>query len=82
MNWSEYLDAHQQRFVDELVDFVRIPSVSALAAHIPDVVTAGNWVMDRMKAEGLYAKWVEKWIPADIRPFYTDAFTKPKPTAR
>lgn len=38
--------------------------------------------LDRMKAEGLYAKWVEKWVPADIRPFYTDAFTKPKPTAR
>jgi polar amino acid transport system substrate-binding protein len=41
-----------------------------------------NAALDRMKAEGLYAKWVEKWIPADIRPFYADAFTKPKPTAR
>ncbi len=38
--------------------------------------------LDRMKTEGLYAKWIEKWIPADIRPFYVDAFTKPKPTAR
>jgi polar amino acid transport system substrate-binding protein len=38
--------------------------------------------LDRMKAEGLYTKWVEKWIPADIRPFYVDAFQKPKPTAR
>ncbi|AOO84133.1 amino acid ABC transporter substrate-binding protein [Bosea vaviloviae] len=38
--------------------------------------------LDRMKAEGLYAKWVDKWIPADIRPFYTEAFEKPKPTAR
>lgn len=38
--------------------------------------------LDRMKAEGLYAKWVDKWIPAEIRPFYIDAFTKPKPTAR
>ncbi|MGO4283494.1 transporter substrate-binding domain-containing protein [Bosea sp. TAB14] len=24
----------------------------------------------------------DKWIPADIRPFYVDAFTKPKPNAR
>jgi polar amino acid transport system substrate-binding protein len=38
--------------------------------------------LDRMKAEGMYAKWIEKWIPADIRPFYVDAFQKPKPTAR
>ncbi|WP_052232088.1 transporter substrate-binding domain-containing protein [Bosea sp. ANAM02] len=38
--------------------------------------------LDRMKAEGLYAKWIAKWIPEEIRPFYVDAFTKPKPTAR
>jgi polar amino acid transport system substrate-binding protein len=38
--------------------------------------------LDRMKTEGLYAQWIEKWIPAEIRPFYTDAFQKPKPQAR
>ena len=43
MNWSDYLDANQARFVDELLDFVRIPSVSALTAHVADVVTAGIW---------------------------------------
>jgi acetylornithine deacetylase/succinyl-diaminopimelate desuccinylase-like protein len=53
MNWSEYLDAHQPRFVDELIDFVRIPSVSAATAHVADVVTAGNWVVDRLKAAGI-----------------------------
>ena len=53
MNWSDYLDANQSRFVNELLDFVRIPSVSAADAHIADVVTAGNWVVDRMQAAGI-----------------------------
>ena len=53
MDWSDYLDAHQARFVDELVDFVRIPSVSAAPAHIPDVVAAGNWVVKRLQAAGM-----------------------------
>tara|TARA_B100000787_G_scaffold121657_1_gene91486 strand:- start:378 stop:578 length:201 start_codon:yes stop_codon:yes gene_type:complete len=42
MNWSDYLDANQSRFVDELLDFVRIPSVSTSENHVEDVVAAGN----------------------------------------
>ena len=37
----------------ELVDFVRIPSVSALDEHFNDVVKAGNWVVERLKAAGI-----------------------------
>jgi acetylornithine deacetylase/succinyl-diaminopimelate desuccinylase-like protein len=40
-------------FVQELIDFVRIPSVSAIPAHAGDVVTAGNWVVARMQAAGI-----------------------------
>ncbi len=53
MNWSDYLDANQSRFIDELIEFLRIPSVSALPAHVGDVVTAGNWVVDRLAAAGV-----------------------------
>lgn len=53
MSWSEYLDAHQARFVEELADFVRIPSVSASDAHIADVARAGDWVVARMQAAGI-----------------------------
>lgn len=53
MDWQDYLDAHQARFVDELLEFVRIPSVSASEAHKADVVIAGNWVEDRLIAAGL-----------------------------
>jgi polar amino acid transport system substrate-binding protein len=41
-----------------------------------------NAALARMKAENLYMTWSEKWIPADIRPFYIEAFTAPKPAAR
>lgn len=42
MNWSDYLDANQSRFVDELLNFVRIPSISTSENHVEDVVAAGN----------------------------------------
>ncbi len=47
------MDQNQSRFVGELVDFVRIPSVSALDEHFNDVVKAGNWVVERLKAAGI-----------------------------
>ncbi|MBQ2262826.1 MAG: dipeptidase [Loktanella sp.] len=53
MSWSDYLDAHQLRFVEELADFVRIPSVSASDAHIADVQRAGDWVVARMHTAGI-----------------------------
>jgi acetylornithine deacetylase/succinyl-diaminopimelate desuccinylase-like protein len=52
MTWSDYLETHQSRFVGELLDFVRIPSVSAKSDHVADVVAAGNWVVQRLVAAG------------------------------
>lgn len=52
MKWNEYLEAHQARFVEELLDLVRIPSVSAANAHKADVVRAGEWVVNRLVAAG------------------------------
>ena len=53
MNWSDYLDAKQSQFVDELLNFVRIPSVSSSDDHILDVVAAGNWVVQRLISAGV-----------------------------
>ncbi len=53
MTWQEYLNAHQDRFVAELADFVRIPSVSADTAHVADVARAGDWVADRLRRTGI-----------------------------
>ncbi|MCP3986254.1 MAG: dipeptidase [bacterium] len=48
-----YLEAHQPRFLDELLDFLRIPSVSSLSAHSADVQRAGEWVAERMRSAGI-----------------------------
>jgi acetylornithine deacetylase/succinyl-diaminopimelate desuccinylase-like protein len=37
---------------DELAEFIRIPSISADAAHKGDVVRAGQWVCDFIRAAG------------------------------
>ena len=52
-NWQTYLDDNQSRFIDELSDFLRIPSVSALPDHIPDVAKAAEWVAERLTGMGI-----------------------------
>lgn len=52
MSWETYLDREQARFVDELLDFIRIPSVSAKPDNIPDVQNAAEWVAARLTAAG------------------------------
>lgn len=55
----EYVNANSKRFVDELFDLLRIPSISAQPAHARDVRTAAEWVAARCKAAGLSAEIVE-----------------------
>ena len=51
--WATYLDEHKSQFTDELLDFLRIPSISALSEHTGDVERAAQWVADRMTAAGI-----------------------------
>ncbi|RRR68928.1 MAG: dipeptidase [Candidatus Viridilinea halotolerans] len=51
--WQAYLDAHEARFSAELLDFLRIPSISAIPEHAPDVQRAAEWVAARVTAAGL-----------------------------
>ena len=53
MDWKEYLQEKQASVVDELLAFIRIPSVSALPTHAADVAAAGAWVHARLEAAGL-----------------------------
>lgn len=53
MTWAAYLDAEQNRFVQELLEFIRIPSVSALPDHAADVDRAAHWVADRLTRAGI-----------------------------
>ncbi len=47
-----YLDGNQDRFLDELLDFLRIPSISALPERAEDVARAGTWVAQRLSTAG------------------------------
>lgn len=48
----EYINTHQQRFLDELFDLLRIPSISADSAFKDDVKRAADFVAEKMKAAG------------------------------
>lgn len=49
---AAYLDEHRERHLDELKEFLRIPSVSALSEHKQDVVAAAVWLVDYLKRIG------------------------------
>ena len=65
MAWQQYLDAEQARFVQELLEFVRIPSVSAKPENLPDVARAAAWVAARLTAAGVEGAQV---LPTDGHP--------------
>jgi len=52
-SWQAYLDQHQEQYLNELMDFLRTPSISALPDHAPDVRRAAEWAAKRMQAAGL-----------------------------
>ena len=51
--WQTYLHERKDRFINELIEFLRIPSISSLPEHTSDVQHAAEWVEARMKAAGI-----------------------------
>ncbi|MDX1545883.1 MAG: dipeptidase [Rhodothermales bacterium] len=47
-----YARAHRRRFVEELKDLVRIPSVSAEPEHAPAVTRCARWLADHLRRLG------------------------------
>ena len=52
MNIKENLEANKERFLDELIDLLRIPSVSARSEHKQDMVICAEAVAARLKEAG------------------------------
>jgi len=50
---TNYLEANKQRFLDELLELLRIPSVSADSTFKGDVRRAAEFVKDKLQAAGL-----------------------------
>lgn len=51
--WEAYLAANRPKFLDGLLEFLRIPSVSALPDRADDVQRAARWVADRLQSAGV-----------------------------
>lgn len=49
---QQYIDQNKQRFLDELFELLRIPSISADPAYSKDVFRAAEYVKDKMIAAG------------------------------
>lgn len=51
-NIKTIIDKNQDRFINELMDLLRIPSVSADPKYKADVLRAADWVADSLKKAG------------------------------
>ena len=54
-----YIGRELGRFTDEILEFLRIPSVSAKSEHDTDTRRTAEWLRDRMQGAGLEAKLLE-----------------------
>lgn len=50
---KNYIQDNSQRFLDELFDFLRIPSVSADTHHVADMILAAEFVKEKLLNAGL-----------------------------
>lgn len=53
MELTGYIDSKKDANLEELKEFLRIPSVSARSEHKQDVERAANWVAQKLRAAGL-----------------------------
>ncbi|MBO2519610.1 dipeptidase [Limnochorda pilosa] len=50
---DRYLEERRERYVEELKEFLRIPSISALPEHREDIERAAAWVADALRRAGV-----------------------------
>lgn len=77
--WKDYQDQHKDRFLNELLDLLRIPSVSAKTEHKDDMVKCAEAVKQRLLEAG--ADKVEIYPTAGHPVVYGEKMIDPsKPT--
>ncbi|HZU24724.1 MAG TPA: dipeptidase [Bryobacteraceae bacterium] len=50
---TQYVRSSQDRLLDELKEFLRIPSISTLPEHQPDIARAARFVADQLQGAGM-----------------------------
>lgn len=48
-----YIDQNKQRFMDELFEIIRIPSISSIASHKPDMIKTANHYRESLLKAGV-----------------------------
>src|SRR6516162_4464398 len=51
--WKEYQEKNKNRFLEELLELLRIPSVSARSEHKPDMLRCAETVRQRLLDAGM-----------------------------
>ena len=49
----DFINVHRDRYIDELKQYLAIPSISALPEHASDVRRAAEWTADALRAAGM-----------------------------
>ena len=52
-NVVSYINSNREKYVEELKDFLRIPSISTLAANKKDMLTAAEFVAGKLREAGM-----------------------------
>ena len=51
----DFINVHRDRYVEELKQYLAIPSISALPQHAPDVRRAAEWTAQALRDAGLHS---------------------------
>src|SRR5512140_247442 len=51
-----YIEQNQRKFVEDLLQLIRIPSVSAVSGHAGDVRLCAEWLADHLNRVGMAAR--------------------------
>ena len=79
MELSQYIDSRRDANLQELCEFLKIPSVSTQSQHKPDVDRAAAWVAEKLRAVGMSKVEI---LPTKMHPIvYGESLRAPgKPT--
>src|SRR6202049_4670760 len=79
MNVLEFIEKNREENLNELVEFLKIPSVSAKSEHKADIERAARWVADKLREAGMEKIEI---VPTKLHPLvYCESLQAPgKPT--
>jgi hypothetical protein len=75
MDLTQHIESRRDAYLQELCEFLKIPSVSTQSAHKGDVERAAKWVADKLRAIGMDSVEI---IPTKMHPLvYAESLRAP-----